>query len=236
MKTEIEKNIWEKFKSLYHEFPDGRIYDDHESPDYIIEAKKKKIGVEITQVFQDSYKGHSKFKQLSSDGSLFTNQLIDLIDPFVSFKFIIDLSFNNSNHIKKSNKEGLLKKLQLLCIDRLKFLLNKQTVVIDDYSILPKEIDEIWLTRFDNLDSSFNSQSEGGTVSDMYNYHINPILSKKDEKLKNYIECDEYWLIIGEGDYYAGTFMDVKLEKPVTSEFNKVFLLRRNTSELLKIK
>ncbi len=55
-------------------------------------------------------------------------------------------------------------------------------------------------------------------------------------KINDYKPCDQNWLIIREGNYYAGTFAEIEVSMPVSSLFNKVFLFRTNKNEVVVLK
>ena len=93
-----------------------------------------------------------------------------------------------------------------LCLPILATLKNKQHARLEYEHGLPEEIDFVYMSRYDNMGASFNSKPEGGTVADLTIDYIRPIISKKESKLVDYYRCTEYWLIIVEGNYYAGTF------------------------------
>lgn len=230
-----EKYILDRFKTCYHSFPEGEI-NKSEKPDFIIKSNKKVIGIEITEIFQDSHEGHSKYQQRSSDRHDFSNKIILELQKFVDFTFHISIDFNDFYHLKKSKEKELLTKTFKATVSHLIRLKNKQEFLIQDYKRLPEEIDSVRIGRYDGLDASFDEKPDGGVVSDMTEIHINSIISKKEEKLKHYKDCHEHWLLIKEGNYYAGTFSDIKIESPIISNFNKVFLFRINQSEVIELK
>jgi hypothetical protein len=62
------------------------------------------------------------------------------------------------------------------------------------------------------------------------------IILKKDKLINKYQECDDYWLIIKEGNYYAGSFGEIELLLPIESRFDKVFLYRSAMSQVIQLK
>ena len=223
------------FMRLYKDFPNGQIYKS-ECPDFILELTKRKIGIEITEVFQDSNNGPSKLQAKSSDQSAFVDGLIKTIQPNIPFTFHLSIHFNIFHSVKRQKREALYITLAPLCISALKLLSDKQNISINDFRLLPKEISKIHLSRYDGLVKSFNEQLEGGGISNLSNEHIATILSKKDESLKKYQPCDEFWLLIKEGNYYAGHFDEILLQDPIISDFTKVFLVRSSKLELVQLK
>jgi|25_taG_2_1085351.scaffolds.fasta_scaffold05748_3 hypothetical protein len=236
MKKDRELDYLNRFKSLYENFPSGEILES-EQPDFIVESKRGKIGIELTELFQDSHlRGYSKFQQESSSRHLFTNELIAILQNYVSFTFHIGIEFNEFKPVNKLNKTLILKKAFRATINRISNLENKQMIEISDFKILPEQINSIHIGRFDGLKESYDEMPEGGTVSDIENIHIESILEKKHKKLKKYQNCSEQWLLIREGNYYAGSFADFKITKPIDTLFDKIFILRSNYNKIIELK
>jgi len=234
--TEQELYYLDRFKALYRNFPTGKI-SKAEQPDFIVYSKQGKIGIELTELFQDSHlKGYSEYQQKSSARHIFTNELIGILQKYVSFTFHIGIGFNAFKSVNKLNKDRVIKKAFRATINNILNLDNKQSIVVDDFRILPEEINSIHVGRFDGLEESYDEMPEGGPVSDLENIHIEEVLEKKHRKLKKYKECSEQWLLIREGNYYAGSFAEFKVTKPITTSFDKVFILRSNYNKIIELK
>lgn len=235
MTSKEEKYILKQFKTCYKSFPEGKIQKS-EKPDFLIQTAKKKIGLELTEIFQDSHNGYSKYQQRSSDRHKFTKKLILELQKYVDFTFHISIHFSDFIHVQKAKEKEVVMQAFKATINQLIQLKNMQGGLIENFRKLPIEIDSIRIGRFDGLDESYDEKPDGGVVSEMTNVHIEPVILKKDEKLENYQECDEYWLLIKEGNYYAGTFSDIKIDYPINSNFSKVFLFRTNKLEIIELK
>lgn len=235
MNCEEEKLLLKRFKQCYDFFPEGEL-NFVDKPDVIVKAENLKIGIELTEVFQDSYRKYSRLKQKSSDRNKFTIKLIYKLQKLVDFTFSVSIFFNDFNYIKDSQREKVLQDAYDLVKDHFVKLQNKQELMFEDITSLPKEINSILILRYDDLDESFNEQPEGGIIEEMTDIHLNSILLKKDKVLTKYESCNEYWLLIKEGNYYAGNFSKINVTIPVNSNFNKVFLFRMKTSEIIELK
>jgi hypothetical protein len=237
MKNQEQEELWifEKFVELFF---NGRIpdFEKGESPDFIINLDGEKIGIELTEVFQDSSYSYSKLQQNSSDWANFTDQFIAAIQSEVDFKFSVGIHFSRFHEIKKSDKVNLIEKLKELCIPHLRTLPDRRHLKLDFYNGIPQQIDSIDFGRLDGIADSFNYKPEGGPVSDLKIEHLTPILLKKEKKLGKYVECDKNWLLIREGNYYAGSFSELDVPTPIESSFDKVFLLRTRKSSLVELK
>lgn len=210
---------------------------EQEAPDFILSLGKKKIGVELTEVFQDSHLGASRLKQNSSDGSSFTEDFIALLQPDIPFKFSIGINFNKNQPLKKSNKNRILSDLKNLCVPAMINLKDHEHLELENYfDKLPDEIDDIYIYRFDGMDESIDSRPEGGAVSVLTINHLMALLLSKENKLPSYTVCDEQWLLIREGNYYSGSFSSVEIDSPIETLFDRVFLFRTRTKEIVKLK
>lgn len=235
-KKERERRIMQLFIESYK---NGTITVIHEqeAPDFIVKVNGNDIGVELTEVFQDSDLGISKLKQFSSEGSSFTEDFINLIQPHIPFKFSIGINFNKNLPIKKSNKYNILKKLEDICVPAIINLKDREHLELENfYNYLPNEIDDIYIYRFDSMIASIDSRPEGGVVSRLTINHIKKILMSKEKKLLTYRDCDQQWLLIREGNYYSGSFSDIEIDLPIESLFDKVFLFRTRTREIVELK
>lgn len=236
MTAQEEQWIFDSFVKLYTDETISS-YTKVESPDYIINLKKRKVGLELTEIFQDSGEKFSELQRKSSDWKTFTEEFITELQPLIDFKFMVGIHFSSVHSIKKSEKNHLILKLVAICAPKLVKLQNKEHVDIDYYDDIPEQIDSLHFSRFDGLSESMNYQPEGGTVRELTSELLQTIIDKKQNKLPTYSTCDEYWLLIREGNYYAGSFSD-EIEKPlvVYSAFDKVFLLRTKKNELIALK
>jgi hypothetical protein len=92
------------------------------------------------------------------------------------------------------------------------------------------------MSRFDILTKSHHPESKGGVVPDFTEEHLNRILTKKEKALRNYKNCTQQWLVIGEGgDFYS--YMDkIEIKNGFKTDFDKVFICRRWNSEVIVLK
>lgn len=231
-----EQWIFDSFIKLYTDEAISK-YTKAESPDFIMELKNRRVGLELTEIFQDSGERFSELQRKSSDWKTFTEDFITELQPRINFKFMVGIHFSSFHSIKKSEKKLLISKLVTICAPKLIKLQNKENLDIDYYDGVPEQVDLLHFLRYDGLSESMNYQPEGGTVRELTSEQLQTIIDKKQKKLPTYLTCDEYWLLIREGNYYAGSFSD-EIEKPlvVHSAFDKVFLFRTKKNELIALK
>ena len=235
-KKERERWIMDLFIESYKK-GNISIINEQEAPDFIASLEGREIGIELTEIFQDSHLGISKLKQESSDGSQFTEDLIALIQPNIPFTFSIGIHFNKNLPIKKAKKQEVLKELEVICLPAMINLQDHEHVELENYyDSLPKEIDDIHIYRFDGMQESIDSRPEGGSVSPITINHLKIALANKESKLPSYRICDEQWLVIREGNYYSGSFSEVEIDFPIDSLFDKVFIIRTRANEIIELK
>lgn len=226
-----EKYILKAFKETYKYFPKGNIihYYNKQSPDFIIENKGYKTGIEVTEVFQDldgekTYRKGSKLKTKESVHKKIGDAVVQEIQREFNFYFQLHLLFNDS---EKLDKETIVKQCVSSARPRMRKLRDKEKIIINDYFSLPKQIQRMSILRIDKMQTSIYCPCEGGTMASLEAKHLQRIIEEKDDNLLRYSSnCNEEWLLIREGNFYAGSFSEIKLSSPITSKFDKVFLLR----------
>ncbi|CAL2104467.1 conserved protein of unknown function [Tenacibaculum sp. 190130A14a] len=237
MKREREEFIFEKFKNSYKHFPLGKIDKEHKDmPDFMLYSEGKKIGIEVTEVYQDSNDKYSRLKQKFSDRQCFTELLIQELQELVNFKFELSILFNEHEYIKKSERSNISEILCELVREEFIKLENKNEIVCKDQMMLPEQIVSIQILRFDELDESFYNNSEGGSIGALKDPHIESILLKKEKALLKYIDCDEQWLLISQGNGFAGYFVGTDIKPSFESNFDKVFLFKLGESKIIELK
>ena len=235
MTIQEEIALLEIFRDLYADFPTG-IIEKSESPDFVVSNKNIRIGIECVEVYQDSFRGKSLLKEKSVFGEKFTDELIELIQKYIPFKFYIGIHFNDEYDYTSKRKRSLIDELTRIAIKELNYLSNKQIVIIEDDNVLPVEIEELQLGRYDEMKNSYNRRPEGGVVYDFDEFHLMSLINKKEDKLDKYQKCDKHWLLIKEGDYFAGSFNNISINVDFKTRFDKVFLLRAMRKELVELK
>lgn len=236
MKREREEFIFYKFKNCYKDFPAGEVDNENiDRPDFIIKGEKK-IGIEITEVYQDSYRKYSKMKQKSSDRNNFSILLVDMLQRNVTFKFEVSIQFNEHEYIKKREVNTILGSLYEVIYKDFIELRNNSEIICEDFKLLPKEINSIRILRFDELDESYHNNNDGGSIGVLNNIHIESILLKKEKALLKYKKCDEQWLLISQGDGYPGYFAEIDIEISLESSFDKILLFKLVESEVIELK
>lgn len=236
LKKERERWVLDIFLKLYKE-GELIVLCELERPDFMVGLNQKKIGIELTEIFQDSHLRQSKLKQASSEAGSLTRDFIALLQPYVPFSFSIGIGFHKYRSIKGAKKKVILDELKEICYPKMLELSEFESLRFENFRDgLPTEIESLSIVRLDKDTESFDSQPEGGVLPKLTLQDVKNVLSRKEKKLSNYKLCDEQWLVIREGNYFSGSFSEVDIEVPIESLFDHVFLLRTSKNEIIKLK
>ncbi|OBW41983.1 hypothetical protein AB670_01634 [Chryseobacterium sp. MOF25P] len=249
-KTE-EKYIFERFQETYKNMPKG-IPDFSDKPDIIFTSENSDvIGIELTEcIYDQNMMGKSEFQ------IKFNNDVVEKLAGYIPFKFTLDIELDNEFPIKQNQRKLVIDKLIKFCNEEFINLKSYESIryenldiewtnlsmIIKDsilalgYRKLPKGILNLCMTRNDNLKKSTHFESKFGIVPDFTDKELNRILSKKHEALLKYNNCDQQWLLIVEGWDFYSYIGDVNIKNEIITNFDKIFMYRRLTSEIIIIK
>ena len=233
-----EKYALDIFKEVYPEFPSGTIIHS-DRPDFTVVNGNNVVGIDIMEVYQDSHLSNSsKLKQKESVKNEFEKDLIKAIEKYTQKSFVLSIEFSRCHTISNFKKGAIIQDCLAPCLE---FIWNQDEGDLrienhpDNRYNLPDEIDSIFILLVKH-DTSSNSNSQGGTVSNLEYKHIEPKLLKHEGAISGYKPCHEYWLLIREGNYYAGTFSAIDIPTPIQTRFDKVFIIRTSKREYVQLK
>lgn len=233
--------------------PDGTYqYTDPPWPDVVWTTSLDKIvGIEITEAVISE-------NEVAKDA--FKNELTDLVladlKSILPFPFDLTIKPNHKIPIKQAQKRKIIDELVKICSTEAAKLKNFEIMHLDNfdtdiksyplhiqemiyhkgYRNLPKGVKLIKLGRWDSAGKSWNPNTGGRVVPDFTWEKLSPILKVKEDKLKKYQKCDEYWLIIWESGGLHSYYDKIDIFQIPSTGFNKVFLARtyRNMIVVLK--
>lgn len=232
-----EKSILNRFKSNFSAFPEGEI-EQSDQPDFIVDGTRK-IGIEITQIFQDqeNLEG-SILRRTETYQRLLLEDIIDVLRDRKSPICLLDISLNHLNFTTWIKPKTLAKR----CANEICKNLPKDsdfsnfTLTIQNEGQLPDFIYDLTIWFSSSLTDFEYVESSGGVGMILTNEKLQFVLNKKEKLLKAYKECDEYWLIIKEGSSLADYFPTIDVDKSlIQTSFDQVFLIRQSGSEIIKL-
>ncbi|WP_159950566.1 hypothetical protein [Polaribacter septentrionalilitoris] len=232
MNKKEEKLLIEKVK-LFTPFSKLENVRFTEQPDLIANLNSKKIGIEITECFQDDSLKGSDLKKFRSFKRKIGRLLTNNITYKIPYHLFIDIDKNLN--IKSNEHELLLQKTKRFLDNNINEVQNNKVFDFGEQEINIKGIININLFFTNDLPNNFFGESDYGIIPKFTNQQLNFILNKKDKKLKKYQNCDEYWLLIREGDMTAASFSKIKIDYFETN-FTKVFMYRIFKNELIELK
>lgn len=219
-----------------------------ESPDFIVKWKNKKIGVEITEIFDtELYNGFNpRVIEKAQD------HFLKCLEKYIVSPVPVEIwiSFENKEPVPKT-VDDVAKKLaryinEVVLADfekrSVKFIIprvisgkdiNDRTIINSD---VPAFIQRIQVLN-DGHKKNYFTAGRGGILEDFSKKLLNQILDKKHIALKKYKSCDEHWLIMADRVSYAfdsnnnftrrvsvaNSFSQNDFETPVISNFDRVF-------------
>lgn len=235
MNSDEEKSLLDSFKNLYPDFPQGHVIHD-DAPDFTVTNNEYVIGIELTEIFQDLDQNKcSKLKENESLHNKIGNHLAQKLREFTDFDFHVTIGFESSFRVKKKIDE-LIRELLIACAPELHQLKEKRHFQISNYKILPEGIQTVGLWYSPKFTYTTYLDAEGGMVSNFTDRHLSRIIEEKEKAIKKYKPCTEQWLLIKEGNFYAGSLDEIEVKNEITTSFDSIFLYRVNRKEIIKLK
>lgn len=250
MTRQEEIHVINTFREMYKNFPIGNL-EHPDKPDFIVIDGSKRIGIETTQVVHSK-----KAKQISSEQVNFTDLVISKLIHLLPFHFSLSIDLLTDIGVSKSKKEQIATDVANFCVGEFSTLedtkhADAEHVDFDfatgdlwirnhlfemGFRNLPKGVKSISIFRCDAHGSSFNSKSEASFIPRFSKEKLAEVLKEKEIKLQSYKPCDECWLIIWQGWGITGYFKDIQFETPISSTFDKVFILRNAQNDIIPLK
>lgn len=232
-----EKSILERFKTNYDSFPTGEI-DQPDKPDFIVHGSKK-IGIELTQIFQDQESSKGSFLRSIEEYKRKTlNVLIELLNTSELNNSVVSLDLNNEHLDKSINPKTIAEECfkDIVSKFRDKQYENHTTYTIENVNHLPNSIESYNIWFDSNLSNAEYVVTTGAVGKPITNKVLQFVLDKKEIALKNFAPCDSYWLIIKEGSFGSDYFPQIKVEpKSLKTSFDKIFILRQFSPLIVEI-
>ena len=236
MDKQEEKLLFSQFKKLYSDFPEcSEIHDD--KPDFILDTATRKIGIEITEIFIDNPAlTGSQIKEDQSFRNKFGNEVLAKLEGNLTEKLEFSISFSRNYKAKGRKLDQDCSTISNVIKTRLSVLHKGDISTIMQEGQLPAGVKKINLFYglSDNVDSRY-MESDGGAVPNLEGATLENVIKGKEKLLSQFEPCDDFWLLIKEGDFYAGSFNDVSLKGTICSSFDKIFLLRSALKEIVEL-
>lgn len=225
-------------------------YDD--APDIIVTLTSgERIGIEITECIYDETQMRNSQFQIK-----FNQLVIQELTAKMPYSFYLIVDLKSDEPIRQADRNKTINEIIDVCLREFRTLANfqdgevqqintdissypphvQQVILNKGYRNLPKGIKSIRIRRLDGLKESFHPQSKGGNVPNFSQHHLDKILAKKENSLKNYKICEQYWLLISEGMDFYSYHDNIEVVTGFNTVFDKVFMTRRWPSLVVVLK
>lgn len=237
-----EKLLFQNFKSSYLNFPFTlqEKTDGQDQPDsIIITTDNRKIGIELTEMYQDNQSSRAKGSELKKTEMVYQEigrKIVENVVERYSKKFHLDISFHTNASFDQNTKQRVTEELSVLIIEYLPNLESQQQLIVSDFKTLPDEVVNFCIITNPKLTDSYFGISQSGAIRDLSNSHIETVLFDKHKAIENYEKCDEQWLVIQIGHFLAGSFNQNKIDKSFKSKFDKIFIHDIQSSKTIELK
>lgn len=205
---------------------------DRESPDFIIENKNQKIGVEIREVFIDEIiqqKGGSHLKLEEAEQERIINSAREAYQEKALPPIIVKVKFISGIKFSKNINEKITKTL-FQSLSKVELVNWENTNIIDrDFpNDLSQYFSLVYVQRSPNQNNSWQPILFG-FVYDLSEEKIRDIIRAKEKKIHRYQKSANInWLIIPSDGRYPSSMIDIstkKLNFKIDSLFDKIFFL-----------
>ncbi|WP_431610885.1 hypothetical protein [Chryseobacterium sp. 'Rf worker isolate 10'] len=248
---EEEEYIFKKFAESYKDLPAGNA-DFKDKPDVIYTTENGEIiGIEITESIYSS-----KLKSHSVSFVNFNNDVLRSIENEFKFTFILDIEIDNNYPIKLKFRQSIINEIKRICVEEFSDLLPLQEKKIENFGNeisnydnetqeliikigfrnLPNSISSITMKRVDNMNKSYCFEINIGEVPEFTDKMLTDILEKKHKSLLDFKQCDKNWLLISEAMDFFSYFSEINITNNIETNFDKIFIYRGFSSEIIVIK
>ena len=209
-----------------------------EKPDFKLIINNKKIGIELTRIFDTT--GRYSLMAIESEHKKIADKLLVLYNKSVLPKIDILLSFVTSRPLpQKTNHEEYA--WQVYNIILANFPTNDTYNSISDAQLLPKEMANIRIARYDFIENNFVGFTRYGWVIKYFQDLLQEIIKRKDKKITIYDKtCDEFWLLVYSDGGSGAAMFDPSVETLdfiYKSKFRRVFFISSiNLKKIFELK
>jgi len=230
MSRENERIHLERFKEICKSFPEGRI-EKSESPDFIVHAPRKLIGIEHTELFQPS---SSAANPLQEQDTLARRIVEAARTEFLQRNdqaLHVVISFAPRVRLRKKEVAGTAQTISALVAESLSILgsdiFSEVTVKCNSENAdrFPSQVRLIEIRRQSKDHNWFCNCA--GWVVEITPEQLQETICKKEQKLASYrARCSDVWLLIVADNARIPSTVDLEesaISYRYATDFNRVF-------------
>ncbi len=232
-KKEQERHYVELFKSVFADFPDGKILDDssQEKPDVIVLTAQGRIGIEVTRIYHKSPAGERSLKQMESERGAVVLEALRIYEKKGLPNLLVKIDCNCDTTFNKRNRGKSASALANLVASNIPQPNNSVTIENDwkNSRLFPYEFCTVDILRLSSFTKNYWDDSSFGYFREYFVVELQEVISGKESKLRSYSsDCAAHWLLVVAENSSPSSFFDpsaATLNHCYNSSFDRVFLL-----------
>lgn len=233
----FEWHFINRFKQIYHGFPNGTI-EKWEHPDLLVKNENEITGLEISLITNKTSPGESYPPiERNSNESRIINEAERIFKLSSKIPLHIHFEFFNKYSLNKKEKAILSQEICELVLKSIEGIDEKEIFHIDIPGDLPYPLSFAGISYYPGLKQSSWYSVVNGFLQKLSSSQIIEQISDKESDFKNY-GLSKVILLLIEG-IPPGSWFD-KIEIPpkdeISCSFSKVFILRNLFNELIELK
>lgn len=239
IKKQLEILIIDYFRSVYDDFPKGKLKAS-ESPDFLMDTSpKNKIGIELTRLyFDDSYIAKNELSyDVKKEIVISARELFEMSS---SLKLFVKVSFSKQRKIIPDKQLALSVLVANALKESLKTKKAGSFFSICQTTNLPDEIDGIFMSTHPVLTESVWEVADFPKKNYETTLKIRQLIAKKEQKLQLYQKkrLNQYWLLITTdrlNNKQKETFHHLIFNTDNSHQFQKIFLFDLLKAQIIQI-
>ena len=242
-KKQTETDHLMRFKENLAGFPEGDIVPS-ESPDFTVEARSRRIGIEIVGLFRDELDSGGlprRARERLQDKLLWeATRLYEAKDEAMPF---VEVGVHWSSHVPvtKSRLQEVAAVLADLVATNLPDLGGHVRIGYPHpaWKSLPREVDHLFVSRPASLPENAWGSSRGDTVPTLTSDDLQEAIDRKEGKLPSYRRgCSEVWLLVVSDGLAPSNHFELAPEVEsalFSTDFDRVFYLHYSKGFVLEL-
>lgn len=237
---EREKAILNEFKTIYSDFPLGRI-KEFEEPDFLIISRSETVGIELVDYVRGQSNSGSVFRRDEKLHEIIANKAQSEYEAKNRTPLTVLLYWYGHRHLRKARVRELAESVAEVVAEWVpEGVFEMVRVGQEQLAAIPlsKFVHSISVIRVRNSAQILWSSSESGWPGVGIN-ELQEIISSKETKIEAYLQnCDSVWLVIVADGRHISSVADLEgtiEHHPFRSRFYKVLFFNNLTQNVIAL-
>jgi hypothetical protein len=236
----MESAFIQYFSKAYSGFPSGTIHA-YEKPDFVVNSRPSKIGIEVTKLFKGKNKGWASHQAQQKIQNNVLEAAEKIFKEKSSENYSVFASFHENSRIDPKKVEALANWLtdKILEAGKTGNPSRDDPVELSSYDLRPHETDFFLVLIYDFGDHQTRWAVQNVfSVEPLNESNLIEALSSKEIKAAKYRTCNELWLVIVI-DYWDSSseqyILEENIKKFESTRYDKIFLFRTGYNDVRPI-